>query len=67
MDNDNYIYELEQALTRLLELFEPGTEGNTKYILYDDDGDPQVLFNSDLDAALDHANEVMYGDEYTDD
>lgn len=60
---DNYIFELEQALTKILDLFEPST-GDSKYILYDDDGDPVILSNEDLDRALAHANEILYGEDY---
>lgn len=66
-DNDNYIYELEQALTRLLDFFEPDTGGSEyTYTLWDDD-EPLARIDGDLANAVDHANEILYGDSINDD
>lgn len=64
--NDNYVYQLEQALTQLLDQFE-ATEGDFKYIIYDEDGEPYMVCNEALAEAIEAANAVLYGDELEDD
>ena len=64
MDNDNYTYELEQALTRLLDFFEPDISGQN-YIVYNDEDEPfQVGY--ELAQTIDHANDVLYGEAIDD-
>jgi len=58
--NDNYVYELEQALTHLLDEFEPGI-GLSQYIIYDFEDEPRLVSETLADAVA-HANEVLYGD-----
>lgn len=62
MSNDNYVYELEQALTKLLEFFEPDDSGHWRYVVYEDD-EPLARLDGDLADAVDHANTILYGDE----
>lgn len=59
--NDNYIYEIEQALTRLLEFFEPEEAEGFRYVVWED-GEPLARVGGELADAIDHANEIMYGE-----
>lgn len=66
MDNENYTFELEQALTKLLDFFEPDDLTGGQYYLYDSE-ENIVCIPEDLAQAIDHANEILYGDSYNDD
>lgn len=62
MDNDNYTYELEQALTKLLDFFDP--EGPT-YII-ETINEELAEVSEELANAIDRANEVLYGETVED-
>lgn len=64
--NDNYTFELEQALTQLLEFFEPEDSEGYRYVVWDD-GEPLARVGGELADAVDHANEIIYGDALEDD
>ena len=59
--NDNYIYELEQALTKLLEYFEPEDSEGFRYVVWED-GEPLARVGGELADVVDHANEILYGE-----
>lgn len=62
MDNENYTYELEQVLTKLLDFFEPDSHG---YVVYDEFEDPLTI-SEDMARVLDHANDLLYGESIDD-
>ncbi len=56
---DQYVYELEHALEKLLEYFEPGTCDT-----YTIEGNSGQLFeiSNDMASAVDRALDVLYGE-----
>ena len=56
---EQYIYELEQALEKLLEFFE--VSGADTYIVEDVCGELFAI-NNDMAIAVDRAMDVMYGE-----
>lgn len=62
--DEKYILELEDALTRLLDLFDPS--GSSEYLVYNDNDEPFAV-SEVMSQAVDYANQVMYGDQLDED
>lgn len=65
MENDNYTYELEQALTKLVDFFEPGVSSDTTYLLENDKGEIFYI-GEEMAQAVDHALNIIYGETIDD-
>jgi len=58
---EQYIYELEQALEKILSYFEPSDNG---YVILEyglDEAGEDMLVSTELSAALDFAERTLYG------
>ncbi len=63
MHDDEYVFQLEQ----LLDFFEPDPTTYSGYTLENEDTRVVFVVNNGLADAVDHANEILYGDSFNDD
>lgn len=60
MGVEGELFELREALERLVAFFEPSTDSDG-YVVWED-GEPLARIGGELAEAVDHANEILYGE-----
>lgn len=58
---EQYIYELEQALEKILAYFEPSDNGHSMLEYGLDEAGEDMLVSAELSSALDFAERTLYG------